>query len=55
VDYFWFSLSFLGWELLSALTYGLGDIYLLPYRTLSSALYLGLAQPRQPQEDAAHV
>ena len=49
VDYFWFSLSFIGWEFFSTFTYGLGDIYLLPYRSLSTILYLGIVDPNQFQ------
>lgn len=55
LDYFWFSFSFIGWEFLSAFSYGLGNIYLLPYRTVASALYLDIVVPKQPGEDVAHV
>ena len=56
-DFFWFSFSFIGWELFSAFTYGLGDIYLLPYRGLSTILYLGIVDPNQfqSQEVTPHV
>lgn len=55
LDYFCFSLSFIGWEFLSAMTYALGDIYLLPYRTLATVLYLGIVEPEQSAGDIANV
>ena len=44
-------------RLFSAFTYGLGDIYLLPYRGLSTILYLGIVDPNQfqSQEVTPHV
>ena len=55
LDYFWFAFSFIGWELISMFTYGLGDIYLLPYRSMASALYLGIAVPEGSQGGTVNV
>ena len=39
LDYFVFGLSFIGWILLSAVTFGIGLIYTIPYITIAEALY----------------
>ena len=38
-DYFWLSLSFLGWILLACLTLGLALIWLLPYMVQTLAVF----------------
>jgi len=38
-DYFSFIISFIGWFLLSMLTFGIALIYVMPYVTISSTLY----------------
>lgn len=38
-DYFVFVLSFLGWAILGGLTFGLAYIYVIPYISVSQALY----------------
>lgn len=38
-DYFVFNLSFLGWMILCILTFGIAMIYVLPYVTVSEAMY----------------
>lgn len=55
VDFFWFSFSFIGWELITTFTYGLGDIYLLPYRGLATILYVGIVDPDHVGEVPSHV
>lgn len=39
MDFFVFGLSFLGWMLLVAITFGIAAIYVLPYMTTANALY----------------
>lgn len=39
MDYFVFCLSFLGWILLSAITFGVGLIWTLPYMTTAQVMY----------------
>lgn len=50
LEFFWFSLSFIGWDFFSAFTSGLGDIYTLPYKALTTVLYLGIVTPEKPPE-----
>lgn len=38
-NYFVFGLSFLGWELLSVLTFGILLIWVLPYYTVAEVMY----------------
>lgn len=45
-ELFILDLSFLGWNLLSAITLGLLDLWLLPYKTLSDLAYFEDAQIR---------
>ena len=46
MDLFVLDLSFFGWRLLSSLTFGILDIWLTPYITLSELGYYEMAQPR---------
>lgn len=39
MDFFVFGLSFIGWGLLVAITFGLAAIYVIPYATTATALY----------------
>ena len=39
MDYFVFGLSFIGWALLIAPTFGLIMIWLFPYMTVANAIY----------------
>lgn len=39
MDFFVFGLSFIGWGLLVAITFGLAAIYVVPYSTTATALY----------------
>ena len=38
-DYFVFQLSFLGWGLLVAITFGIAAIYVIPYQSVAQAMY----------------
>lgn len=38
-DYFVFGLSFLGWILLSVITFGIALIYVVPYMTIATTIY----------------
>ena len=41
MEFFLFQLSFIGWDLLSLLTFGILEIlYVMPYRNIACALYL---------------
>lgn len=46
LDLFVLDLSFIGWRLLSSLTFGILDIWLTPYITLSELGYYEMALPR---------
>ncbi len=39
LDYFIFELSFIGWYLLGAITFGIAYIYVIPYFTFANTLY----------------
>lgn len=39
MDYFGFSLSFLGWVLLTGITFGVAGIFTIPYMAISSVMY----------------
>ncbi len=39
MDYFIFELSFIGWYLLGAITFGIAYIYVIPYFTFANTLY----------------
>ncbi len=47
-DYVVFCLSFLPWKLVSVFTYGLADVYYMPYYTLASLRYLDIV-PLSPK------
>ncbi|MBR2132397.1 MAG: DUF975 family protein [Oscillospiraceae bacterium] len=51
MDLFVLDLSFLGWEILSALTFGILNIWVLPYFTLSDLGYYEQAQMRVNSTD----
>ncbi len=55
MDFFWFSFSFIGWEAISLFTYGMGDIYLLPYRGMATILYVGIVDPARDEGVAPRV
>lgn len=46
LDLFVLDLSFIGWRFLSLLTFGILDIWLTPYVTISELGYYEMAQPR---------
>lgn len=39
MEYFVLQLSFIGWFILCVLTFGLGFIYVLPYHSVTNAMY----------------
>ena len=50
MDLFILSLTFIGWDILSALTFGIGFLYLNPYRNAAyAAFYRNISAPRQEQ------
>ena len=38
-DYFIFQLSFIGWQILCAITFGIAYIYVIPYFTFANIVY----------------
>ena len=46
MDLFVLDLSFIGWEIVSNLTYGLLNIWLMPYKTLAELAYFEEGQRR---------
>ena len=52
MDLFLLQLTFIGWELLSGLTLGIGHLFLNPYRNAATAVfYENLKKGAQPQTD----
>ena len=50
MDLFILSLTFIGWDILSALTFGIGFLFLNPYRNAAyAAFYRNISAPRQEQ------
>ena len=50
MDLFILSLTFIGWEILSGLTFGIGFLFLNPYRNAAyAAFYRNISAPRQEQ------
>lgn len=39
LDYFIFQLSFIGWQILGAITFGIAYIYVIPYFTFANIVY----------------
>ena len=46
MDLFVLDLSFIGWEIVSNFTYGLLNIWLMPYKTLAELAYFEEGQRR---------
>lgn len=50
MDYFILQLSFIGWVLLSALTFGILFIYVAPYMVTASAMFYRMLKPAQEEQ-----
>ena len=53
---FYLQISFIGWSLLSALlTFGIGDLWLIPYRQAASAAFYREISGTEVQEETIEI